>query len=217
MISHFTSTKLLRALGVLAAFALSAAANAAPLNFNVWIDTSSLVGNPAGPFSLDFQLNDGSTLGDGNNWASLTNFQFGGGAALGSATTFGGASGDLLSGVILNDSDTLLNEFYQTFTAGSWLSFNLSLTTNVDAGDTPDLFSFAILDVNLMNLATQSLNQDAFLQVTLDGAAPTIATFASADQSIGAPSVPDTLNCGIWVGGLVALGAIVRRRYPQRA
>src|SRR5690349_14032044 len=119
------------------------------------MSTSPLVGNPAGPFSLDFQLNDGSAAGDGNNTAVLSGFFFGSGASLGSASVAGGASGDLGSSVTLTDSG-FLNEFTQGFTPGATLQFLLNLSTNVDAGDTPDQFSFAILDSSGAQLPTLS-------------------------------------------------------------
>jgi hypothetical protein len=194
---------------------LATVAGRADTSFNVWLDTSTLVGNPAGPFALDFQLNDGAGFGDGSNTATLSNFQFGGGSAAGLPTWFGGAAGDLSTSVVLTDTDPF-NEFYQTFIPGAWLSFKVLLSTHFIPGDTPDLFSFAILDGNLMNLATQSLGTDTFLEVNIDSATPAVGTYASADQGIGAPRVPETLNCGLWVGGLMALGVIVRRRYPQR-
>ena len=51
--------------------------------FHVSLDTSALT-TLAGPFSLDFQLNDGSGTGDANNTAILSHFTFGtGGSALG--------------------------------------------------------------------------------------------------------------------------------------
>jgi hypothetical protein len=147
----------------------------------------------------------------------VSNFQFGGGSASGSANVFGDVTGDLSSSVTLTDT-TPFNEFYQAFIPGAWLSFKVLLSTNFIFGDTPDLFSFAILDGNLMNLATQSFGSDTFLEVNIDSATPAIGTFASADLSIGAPqaTVPETLNSGLWAGGLMMLGAILRRRNPQR-
>src|SRR5262245_1310147 len=92
----------------------------------VSLDTSSLVGQP-GPFSLDFQLNDGSGTGDGNNRARLTDFDFDGGAAAGVPQLTGGASGDLQSSVTLNET-AFLNRFQQQFVPGERLSFLLDLT-----------------------------------------------------------------------------------------
>ena len=142
------------------------------------IDTGPLSGDPAGPFSLDLQLNDGSGTDDGNNAAVLSGFTFGaGGGATGSATLAGGASGDLGSSITITDN-SFLNEFTQGFTPGSQLQFQLSLSTNVDDGGTPDQFTMAILDSSGAQLPTLSFF-DVFVEIDLDSADPAIQTFAS--------------------------------------
>jgi len=83
--------------------------------FNVSLDTSQLsVLHPGASFALDFQLNDGSGSGDGNNTAILTNFLFGGGSASGSPDLFGGVSGNLSTTVSFIDK-AFLNEFTHGF------------------------------------------------------------------------------------------------------
>src|SRR3974377_1196092 len=77
---------------------------ASTIQYYVDINTASLVGNPSGPFSLDFQLNDGSGLGDANNTATINNFTFGTGSATGTANLAGGAAGNLSSTVALTDT-----------------------------------------------------------------------------------------------------------------
>jgi len=128
----------------------------------VSLDTSSLVGQP-GPFSLDFQLNDGSGTGDGNNSAHLTDFDFDGGAAAGVLQLTGGARGDLQSDVTINET-AFLNRFQQQFVPGERLSFLVDLTNNVDAGSFPDQFSFAILnngvEIQTVGPALQILSAD---------------------------------------------------------
>jgi len=59
----------------------------------------------------------------------------------------GGVSGDLTNGVALVDS-AFLNIFASSFTPGSLLSFDFALTTNVDAGATPDQFSLVLLQAD---------------------------------------------------------------------
>jgi hypothetical protein len=75
---------------------------------------SPLIGHPSKPFSLEFELDDGSSFffgpsvhspvskaplgkGDGNNLVTLSNFQFTGGGALGSPNVSGGVSGSIAS------------------------------------------------------------------------------------------------------------------------
>ena len=205
----------LRAFAATAALALASVASA-DIQFRVKLNTSSLTAKPSGPFTLGFQLNDGSGTGDANNWATISNISFGGGSATGgTAFGIGGASGDLGSSVALIDSDPLLNDFTQGFTPGSWLSFDVSLSTHVDSGFTPDEFSFAILDNNFFNLPTTSLGTDTFVQVAIDSANPTVLTAASLDGAISAPSVtpvPEASTYGMVGAALLGLVALKRRR-----
>ncbi len=132
---------------VSAFFAFEASVSRANLMFDVTLDTSGLIGHPAGPFYVDFQLNDGSGNFAGVNTATISNFMFGDkGSASGNPQLFGGAMGDLSTGVTLKDDAAFINEFIEGFTPGSFLSFHVELTTNVDPGLTPDGFSFSILD-----------------------------------------------------------------------
>jgi hypothetical protein len=153
------------------------AAHASLITGTVSLDTSGL----AGPFELAFILTDGSGGGDGNNTVTLSNFLFGGGSAgaVDALLSFGGASGNLISGASLVDS-SFANIFASAFTAGSSLSFHFGLTTNVDAGGTPDQFSLALLraDGTLVNTQDPS-GAGSLLTVNLESALPTFSTFAS--------------------------------------
>lgn len=155
----------------------SAHANAV---FTVTLDTTPLMASAAGPFAVFFQLNDGSGLGDANNTAIIDHFLFGGGSAGASITTTGGASGNMSSGITLTDSDAFLNSFAQGFTAGTSLSFQVDLTTDVDGGGTPDAFAFSILDANGFPIPTldDSL-ADTLLRIDIDSITPTILTYAT--------------------------------------
>jgi hypothetical protein len=178
---------------------------ASTIQYYVDINTASLVGNASGPFSLDFQLNDGSGLGDANNTATINNFTFGTGSATATANLAGGASGNLSSGVTLTDT-TPFNEFYQTFNAGNELTFNVSLTLNSDAGPTPDSFAFAILDNNLYNLPTTGIG-DTYLMVNL-GPTPSVTTGLSTSPAVtvSVAAVPEPGSLA-WVSlGLMVFG-----------
>ncbi|MEI8021590.1 MAG: NF038129 family PEP-CTERM protein, partial [Schlesneria sp.] len=121
--------------------------------FHFEIDTSGLGSSPASagaPFSLDLQFVDGGVLS--NNTVQVSNFTYGGGAATGSATTAGGATGDIGSTVTF-DNSSFFQELYQSFTPGTKLNFDVTLSQNVD-GITPDSFVVAILDKDLLNIPT---------------------------------------------------------------
>ena len=202
--THLIRTSLLLAAGLL----LSSAASQTALSIHVVIDTSALVGNSAGPFSLNFQLNSGNDLG--NNTATLSNFTFGGGSAAGIAEYLGGASGNLNTTVTLTDSG-FLNDFLQEFAAGSRLEFDLFLTQNVDSGPTPDGFSVAILD-NLDQNITTNGNSNTLLQLDINS--PTAGNqysdlnFASGTGSfagVAAVPEPSAALLGVLASGLVLL------------
>ena len=161
------------------------------LIFDVSVDTSALIGNPAGPFSIEFQLNDGSGTNDGNNTVLVSNFNFGGGMPVGAATLIGGAIGDLSSTVKITDNN-FLNEFFQEFVPGPILSFHVNLSTLVDPGPQPDQYSFAILDCSLIEIPTTS-PANALVAVDINQQL-TIQTFRGDPNGVlgcnGAPGIP---------------------------
>jgi hypothetical protein len=151
----------------------------ATVTYSVTLDTAPLIGHPAGPFSIAFQLADGSGTGDGNNAAVIGGFQFGaGGAPTNTPTVFGSAFGTLSSEVSLTDSSNL-NFFAQTFTPGNTLTFSVSVTTNADAGGILDEFTFSILDNTLTPIPTMAgAPLDVFLSINLTPK-PIIQIYAS--------------------------------------
>jgi len=204
---------------IAAAFVYLAAATChADFIFSVVTDTAPLIGHPAGPFSLEFQLNDGSGTNDGNNTALLSDFDFHGGHPVGSATLIGGASGDLGSNIVLADND-FLNEFFQEFTPGPLLTFTVDLSLNVDAGPQPDQFSFAILDCTLIEIPTRG-PADALVLVDITGT-PVIRTFASDPSRptgcggepvfLSAPRIDEPRSLALALAGLLALAVAMRR------
>src|SRR6202011_1452955 len=92
--------------------------------YDITMNTAPLIGNAAGPLSLEFQLNDGRGTGDANNNAMLSSFAFGGGGPVGIPMVAGGASGNLSSSVNVTDS-SFFNQFIQRFTPGNTLNFRL--------------------------------------------------------------------------------------------
>jgi len=121
------------------------------LVFDVNIDTSGLSLQAAdAPFDLDFQLLYGnSSLA--SNTATLSNFDFSGGTAIGSPVLIGSSTGSLSSTVTLTASSTHTDsEFYQAFQPSvTDISFLATVTeTGPDIG-TPTEFTASILDSSL--------------------------------------------------------------------
>lgn len=183
----------------------------------VTLDTTNVGALPDGPFSLAFELADGSGIGDGNNAVVLSDFQFGSGSPIGSPLILGSGFGDLSSTVTLTDADPA-GVFVQGFTPGNTLSFLLSFTTNVDLGGTPDEFVFSILDSTFTPIPTGSASPlSPFLVIDLDSNNPAIQTF-SAD-SVPAPSiadapssVPEPSSAALMLIPLAGLAWTIRRK-----
>jgi hypothetical protein len=182
-----------RLLLLAACLLLSAPVCNASFIFTISVDTSALIGHPAGPFYIEFQLNDGSGTGNGNNTALLGTFDFAGGAPVGSPILIGGASGDLSSHVVLSDDD-FLNEFIQQFTPGPLLTFAVELSTVVELGPQPDQFSFAILDCNLFEIPTMG-PADALViaDITSQPVARAFASDLSRTSGCGGGPIPVTV------------------------
>jgi hypothetical protein len=186
--------------------------------FTVDTDTSALGGNPLGPFSLDFQFTDGSGIGDGNNQVLVNGFS--GVSFTGSPVLLAGATA---SGGTITLKDTgFLNEFTQEFTPGSALHFQVSLTTAVDAGGTPDQFSFAILDKYGNEIPTLGGLGGALITVDLNSNIQPQAFGADPSGGVSIPRptvavVPEPALFG-FTALLVLSGVAFRRgwNYPGR-
>ena len=171
----------------------------AGLIVRVNLDTSPLINSSAGPFALDFVLNNGN--GDLNNTTiaiSDFNFGVGGSAGLpGSIFTSDGASGSLSSSVTLTDTQQFFNEFYQEFTPGSSLSFTVDISSS-DTGTTPDSFAFTILDSDFYPIPTLADDQGSL--VTVDIRATTtandVSTFATDTTVAGTVALDAPTDSG---------------------
>jgi hypothetical protein len=211
---------------VLAAVMLCPAGGAVIYDFSM--ETASLIGHIAGPFSLEFQLNDGGGTGNSNNTVMLSNFMFGGGVATGLPQTFGGASGDVSSGVSMTDT-MFFNQFVQQFMPGSRVGFRLELTGVPDPSGVPDQFSFAILDRSGTELPTLG-PFDVFLLIDIDSALPMPSVYGGdpgrrpaaggRPLSIPAPNVtvvPEPNTLLMLIGSLPAALLLRRRQLNRRA
>jgi hypothetical protein len=186
---------------IFSALLLIAADADASVIYTVTLDTSNgtFSNAPPAPLSLAFEFADGSGTGDGNNSVTLSNFSFGGGSPSGSPFLSGSVTGDLSSSIQFTDSQ-VTNIFFEGFTAGSTLQFNISLTTNVDAGGIPDEFVMSLLDSTLSPIPTTSSSPlYPLVDILIDSSNPTVTTYAASPQqpaaggfiTFSAPSVEE--------------------------
>ncbi len=133
---------------------------------NVNVNTSAFL-NEANS-EVIFEFSDGDQSFSSNNTATLTSFNLGGGA-LGSVDPNSGGpyTGDMSSTLSLQDG-TPITAFGQFFTPGSFLSFTVDLTTNPDAGSTPDEFSMFVYDPNGNPLAPVTTDNPFGILLTAD-------------------------------------------------
>jgi hypothetical protein len=148
------------------------------------LDTAPLVSSSAGPFTLDFQFDEGNGIGDSNNTVTLSNFSFGGGSIDTTPSSLTGGvnvtSGPF--GVTLTDS-SFYNDVEFTVTPGTSLSFTFSSTTNNDPV-APDTFTFAIFDGSSNEIATTNPNGfDSFVEVDLPSGSSGVNTILSGSAA----------------------------------
>ena len=214
-------------LAVVSACLLGAAGTARAANPYVF-STAGFAGNSDGPFFLDFQLFSGAA---NDNTVVLNSFNFGGGApgavyTQSASTSFiplpavepaGGASGSASSAIILTDDPTMssnaaaFNEIIEVFTPGSAVSFDFNSSTNLTNSTTaaPDEFSFAILDHNGDELATNAPDGVSLMTATFNQPAITIDTYTT---SLTTTVVP--LPSAAWMSlAILPLLAYASRRY----
>jgi hypothetical protein len=157
------------------------------LIYDVTLDTSGLISNPAAPFAVDFQLNSGDTTTSVVNTASLSMFNFGVGGSAGSGNPFpnsGNASGDLSSTVSLNTNGSFFNEFSQYFVPGLQLSFQLNLSDMIQPS-IPDEFSFQLIDGSSTEIPTSDPSGgNSLLLLDITSSAPKVNTFSTIGDGV---------------------------------
>jgi len=210
MRSQFNVTRRLLMLALpVAAFGTIAASSAkADTSFyNVSIPTDTLnTNNPGGQYSILVEL-----VGGAGNTVTLSSFNVSG----------------LPSTISLTDSDYYTDDtpapaFVTNPSPDSTLTFTLSTTNNPEVNDTPDEFSFYLVDPSTIPVPTTDPNGSLF-DINLDGVdSPSVTTFQGTDPYEGlnvtvtpeAPPVPEPstpVTLGIAFMGLAGLLAFRKR------
>jgi hypothetical protein len=190
----------------------TAVASASPITYTVTVDTSSISGDAG---SLDFNFIPGPLV---TQAASLQILDFStDGSLAGSPILTGDVSGDLSSSVTF-DNGTQYNDYFEDFTFGSTLSFEVSLYG--PALSSPDGVSTSGSAFAFSMFSDSAGTIPALTTDTADGWATTIAVnldgttdLTSYIPASGPPGVTPEPSSLLLLGtGLLALGALTRRK-----
>jgi hypothetical protein len=167
--------------------------SANPITYQVTVNTSSINGTLG---SLDFQFNPGPSL---TQAASLQVLGFSGDGSLAGNPASIGDVGGALPGTLTFDNETALNDYFQGFTFGNLLIFDVSLygpaLSSPDGVSTSgSTFAFSMFS-NLAGTAPvlTSNTTDGFaftIDVNLDGTA-TVTNFSSETKIGALNTVPE--------------------------
>jgi hypothetical protein len=189
---------------------VSSIASAAPITYDVSVDTSSISGTAG---SLDFNFNPGPLVTQSAS-AQILDFTSDGTLA-GNPVLTGDVSG-ALTGTVTFDHGTAFNDYFEGFTYGSTLSFQISLygpaLSSPDGTSTSgSAFAFSMFSDaagTIPALTTDTADGFAFtVGVSLDGTTP--LTNSSAQTTVvpaTAPAIPEpstlsliAVGFGIWL------------------
>jgi hypothetical protein len=198
---------------VAASLCFASMASAAPITYDVTVDTSSISGTAG---SFDFNFNPGPLV---TQAASLQILDFTSDGALAGSPTLAGDVAGSLPATLTFDNGAGFNDYFEGFTFGSTLSFQVSLygpalssPNGVSTSGSAFAFSmFSDAAGTIPVLTSDTTNGFAFTAgVSLDGTT-TVANFSSQTTVAPAtPAVPEPSTLPLMV---LAIGAWLAYRF----
>ena len=193
----------------------TAGAFAGPITYGVIVDTSS-ISSTAG--SLDFNFNPGPLVSQA---ATLQILGFSSDGALAGSPTLTGDVAGALPGLLTFDNGTGFNDYFEGFTFGSTLSFQVSLDGAAlnspdgtsSSGSTFAFSMFSDADGTVPVMTSDTTNGFAFtVDVNLDGTTSVTNFSTRTGVSPLTSAVPEPGGYALFGTVIVLLGALRFRR-----
>jgi hypothetical protein len=183
------------------------ALSANPITYDFTVDTASVSGDAG---SLDFQFNPGPFV---TQSASLQILNFASNGTLAGSPTLTGDVSGALSGPLTFDNGTGFNDYFEDFTFGSTISFQVSLfgpaLSSPDGTSTSgSAFGFSIFSdsAGTIPILTSDPNGIAsMISVNLDGTTTLTTSSAQTTVAPAESTVPEPSTLGLLAAMLVVL------------
>lgn len=198
---------------------LAVPASASPITYLVTVNTSSISGTAG---SFDLQFNPGPLLSQA---ASLQILSFAGDGTLAGAPIVTGDVNGILPATLNFDNGTGFNDYFQNFTFGTNILFDVSLygpaLSSPDgvstSGSTFAFSMFSDAGGTVPVLTTNTVEGFAFkVDVNLDGST-TVSNFSAQTDVAPATTtpVPEPATCVLLLPGIIAVRILTRSRRCQ--